>query len=93
MKGSYAQFFASRSDVLRSKHSCVRRGLITISFNFHASGDAADGFAATGITQNVSLTCHVVSSPQKNIPEIGDMDKGIIERCENSGDAKNDLTY
>ena len=49
-----AQFLASDRDILRSQHSGVRRGLVAIGFDFHAARHAADGFAATGITQ-VSL--------------------------------------
>ena len=50
-----AQFLASRGDILSSQHSSVWRGLITICLDFHTPCDTADGFAATGITQNVSL--------------------------------------
>ena len=50
-----AQFLASSRDVLGSQHSSVRRRLITVCLDLHAASDTSDGFAATGITQKVSL--------------------------------------
>lgn len=50
-----AQFLASSSNVLSSQHSSVRGRLVTVCLDLHASGDTSDGFAATGITQKVSL--------------------------------------
>lgn len=50
-----AQLLASDSDVLGSQHSGVWGGLITVCLDLHAAGDTSDGFAATGITQKVSL--------------------------------------
>lgn len=52
VEGGDAEFLASLSDVLRGQHGCVRGGFVTVSLDLHASGDTADGFAATGkITQ------------------------------------------
>ena len=50
-----AQFLASNSNVLSSQHSSVWGRLVTVCLDLHASGDTSDGFAATGITQKVSL--------------------------------------
>jgi hypothetical protein len=50
-----AQFLASRSDVLCSQHSSVWGRFVTVCLDLHASSDTSDGFAATGITQKVSL--------------------------------------
>jgi len=50
-----AQLLASNRDVLSSQHSSVRRRLVTVCLDLHAAGDTSDGFAATGITQKVSL--------------------------------------
>jgi hypothetical protein len=49
------QFFASCSNVLSSQHSGVWGGLVTVGLDFHTTSDTGDGFAATGITQDVSL--------------------------------------
>jgi hypothetical protein len=51
-----AQFLASSSNILSSQHSSVWGGLVTIGLDLHASSHTSDGFAATGITQDVSLT-------------------------------------
>ena len=55
VKSIDAQLLASNRDVLSSQHSSVRRRLVTVCLDFHAAGDTSDGFAATGITQKVSL--------------------------------------
>ncbi len=69
MKGVDAQFLASSSYILSSQHSSVRRRLVTIGLDFHSTCDTADGFAATGITQNISLqtTLPDPNSPIHNI--------------------------
>lgn len=51
----YAQLLAANCNVLSCQHCGVWRGLVTICLDLHASGDTSDGFAATGITQEVSL--------------------------------------
>jgi hypothetical protein len=50
-----AQFLAASSNILSSQHGSVWGGLVTIGLDLHAAGDTSDGFAATGITQKVSL--------------------------------------
>jgi hypothetical protein len=50
-----SQFLASSSNVLSSQHGSVWGGLVTVCLDLHASGNTGDGFAATGITQKVSL--------------------------------------
>jgi hypothetical protein len=55
VKSVDAQFLAAGSNILSSQHGSVRGRLITVCLDLHASGDTSDGFAATGITQNVSL--------------------------------------
>jgi hypothetical protein len=103
VKSVNAQFLASNSDILSSQHSSVWGGLVTIGLDFHASSHTRDGFAATGITQNVSLTIplyqcifsnslsHLFSSRVYG-PEIGDVHEGIIETGEDSGDSENEFS-
>ena len=55
VKSGDAELLATGGDVLGSQHGGVGRGLVTVGLDLHATGDTADGFAATGITQNVSL--------------------------------------
>jgi hypothetical protein len=55
VKGIDAQLLASDGDILSSQHGSVWGGLITVCLDLHASGDTSNGFAATGITQKVSL--------------------------------------
>ncbi|KAA8573024.1 hypothetical protein EYC84_003566 [Monilinia fructicola] len=43
------------ANILSSQHSSVWGRLVTIGLDLHSTGDTADGFAATGITQKVSL--------------------------------------
>lgn len=50
-----AELLAAGGDVLGSQHGGVGGGLVTVGLDLHATGDTSDGFAATGITQNVSL--------------------------------------
>ena len=45
VKSVDAQFLAANSNVLGSKHSSVRGGLVTVSLDLHTTGDTADGFA------------------------------------------------
>jgi hypothetical protein len=37
------------SNILRRQHSCVRRRLVTIGFDFHTASDTGDGFLAREI--------------------------------------------
>lgn len=62
VKGGDTDLLAAGSDVLSSQHGGVGGGLVTIGLDLHATGDTADGLAATGITQNVSLWNQVSSS-------------------------------
>ena len=68
-----AQFLTPCSYILRSQHSSVGRGLITICLHLHPTRDSADCFAATGITQNVSLSPHSSVVYTRHEPEIGDI--------------------
>ncbi len=49
------QFLATSCNILSSQHSSVWGRFVTVCLDLHASGDTSDGFAATGITQTVSL--------------------------------------
>jgi len=55
MQSVDAQFLATSRDILSRQHSGVRGGLVTVCLDLHATCDTSDGFAATGITQKVSL--------------------------------------
>lgn len=55
VEGGDAELFAASRDVLGSQHGGVGRRLVTVGLDLHTTGDTADGFAAAGITQNVSL--------------------------------------
>lgn len=55
VKSSDTELLAARSNVLGSQHSSVWGRLVTVGLDLHASSDTGDGFAATGITQKVSL--------------------------------------
>ena len=55
VEGVDAKLLAANSDVLGSQHSSVWGRLVTVGLDLHASSDTGDGFAATGITQKVSL--------------------------------------
>jgi len=55
VKSVDAQLLAASSDILSSQHSGVWGGLVTVCLDLHSTGDTGDGFAATGITQKVSL--------------------------------------
>lgn len=59
-----------RTDVLGRQHGSVRRGLVTVSLDLHATGDTGDGFAAG---------------------QIGDVDEGVVEGSEDTGNAENKL--
>lgn len=55
VQGSDAKLLAAGSDVLGSQHGSVGGGLVTVGLDLHTTGNTANGLAATGITQNVSL--------------------------------------
>ena len=56
VQGVDAQLLAAGGDVLGSQHGGVGGGLVAVGLDLHTTGDTGDGFAATGITQNVSLS-------------------------------------
>jgi hypothetical protein len=70
VESSYAELLAADGDVLRSQHSGVWRGLVTVGLDLHATGDTADSFAATGITQ-VSLLHHIFMLVWRPLPLAG----------------------
>merc|ERR1719316_817065 len=45
-----SQLLATCSNILRSKHCCVRRGLIAISLDLHATSYTDDGLSATEVS-------------------------------------------
>ena len=51
-----AQLLAAGGDVLGSQHGGVRGRLVAVGLDLHTTGDSGNGLAATGITQNVSLS-------------------------------------
>ena len=55
VKSVNSQFLASSGNILCSQHSGVWGRFVTVCLDLHTSGDTSDGFAATGITQKVSL--------------------------------------
>lgn len=60
VEGVDAELLAADGDVLGSQHGGVGGGLVAVGLDLHAAGDSGDGFAATGITQNVSLMNHTL---------------------------------
>ena len=98
-----AQFLAADCNILSSQHSSVWGGFVTVGLDLHASCHTSDGFAATGITQDVSLTIplcahkrisktQIICISRVYVREIGNMDEGIVERCEDAGDTKDEFT-
>lgn len=79
VKGSNAELLAAGSDVLGGQHSGVGGGLVTVSLDLHATSDTADGLAATGITQDVSLRTVVmfVLSSSSSISGEWSRDPGV----------------
>merc|ERR1711939_494329 len=49
MQSGNAQLLAADSDILRSQHSSVRRGLVTVSLDLHATRHTGNGLAAAEI--------------------------------------------
>lgn len=71
MQGSDAELLAAGSDVLGSQHGGVGGGLVTVGLDLHATGDTADGLAATGIT-HVSHSCTIKDAvPMSKASEEG----------------------
>ena len=98
-------FLQVRTDVLGSQHGGVGGGLVTVGLDLHATGDTGDGLTATGITQ-VSL-CTIFLKCQNariffqirrpldgccsDVREIGDVDEGVVEGGEDTGNAEDQL--
>lgn len=55
VKSIDAQLLAPNRNILSRQHGRIRRRLVTIRLYLHPTGETGQGFAATGITQNVSL--------------------------------------
>lgn len=107
VQGGDAELLAAGGDVLGRQHGGVGGGLVTVGLDLHTTGDTADGFAATGITQDVSLFVLFFACARGLIaplyinrrfpsradePEIGDVDEGVVEGGEDTGDAENEFT-
>lgn len=104
MEGSDAELLAAGGDILGSQHGGIGRGLIAVGLDLHTTGNTADGFTATGITR-VSLQTFLSISTLRRflldgegscsrgyVREIGDVDEGIVERGEDTSNAKDELT-
>ena len=100
MEGSDAELLAADGDVLSGQHGGVRGGLVTVGLDLHTTSDTGDGLTATGITQvsliepyNTAISpsnFHVPFS-RADEPQIGDVDEGIVEGGEDTGNAENEL--
>ena len=93
MQSVDAEFLAAGGNVLGSQHGGVGGGLVTVSLDLHTTGDTADGFATT---------VPVISPPEVYLkyaiamcdePQIGNVDEGIVERGEDTGNTENELAY
>ena len=96
MEGVDPQFLAPRSDILSRQHSSIGRGFVSICLDFHSASNTGDGFTATGITQNVSLGNHIPRTGLLsfiNQPEIGDVNKSIVEGGEDTRDTEDEFTW
>ena len=94
MKSSDTEFLAASSDVLSCQHSGVGGGLVAVRFDFHAAGDAGDGFAAAMFVSVSIPRPHVyarVFAGCRDVREISNVHKGIIEAGEDAGDAEDEL--
>jgi hypothetical protein len=92
VEGSDADFLASDSNVLGCQHGCVWRGFITIGLDFHATSNTADSFTTTVNIQVSYLFPNDDPYVSKVLPEIGNVNEGIVEGSENSGNAKDEFT-
>lgn len=96
MEGVDAKLLAAGSDVLGSQHGGVGGGLVAIGLDLHSTGNTADGLTATGITQVSPGTTKSLSRPavpysRVDEPEIGDVDEGVVEGGEDTGNAEDEL--
>jgi len=95
VKSVDAELLAADSNILSSQHSSVWGRLVTVCLDLHASGDTADGFAATGITQMLAYEPFQPSSLYifgKYEPGIGDVDEGVVETGEDTGNAEDEFS-
>ena len=101
-----AQLLAPDGDVLSSQHGGVGRGFVTVGLDLHATSNTAHSFAATGITQNISLmnlyyfTIFFLCAPavavvfsKRDEPEIGNVNESIVEGGEDASDAEDELIW
>lgn len=100
MKSVDAKLLAAGSDVLSSQHGSVGGGLVAIGLDLHTTSNTADGLTATGITQvshnepyNFFSIAATSSLPYSRVdePQIGDVDEGIVEGGEDTGDTEDEL--
>ena len=100
MEGVDAELLAAGSDVLSSQHGSVGRGLVAVCLHFHSTGNTADGLTATGITQvslidpyNTAIFSSKFHVPYSwaDEPQIGEVDEGIVEGGEDTGNAEDQL--
>jgi len=106
VEGSDAELLAADGNVLGSQHSGVGGGLVTVGLDLHATSNTGDGLTAAGITQ-VSLCAiflyQICQSPVllsnsrilggccSDVRKIGDVDEGVVEGGEDTGNAKDEL--
>jgi hypothetical protein len=106
VESSDAELLAADGNVLSSQHGGVGRRLVTVGLDLHATGDTGDGFTATGITQVSLCTIFLRSQiPQflsssrfldgycSDVREISDVDEGVVEGGEDTGNAKDQLAW
>lgn len=100
MKSVDAKLLAAGSDVLGSQHGSVGGGLVTIGLDLHTTSNTGDGLTATGITQvsliepyNTAIFSSKFHVPHSwaDEPQIGDVDEGIVEGGEDTGNAEDQL--
>ena len=105
MEGSDAELLAADGDVLGSQHGGVGGGLVTVGLDLHATGNTGDGLTAAGITQVSLCTIFLSNMPIagsssnsrilggccSDVREIGDVDEGVVEGGEDTGNAKDEL--
>lgn len=100
MKSVDAKLLAAGSDVLGSQHGSVGGGLVTIGLDLHTTSNTGDGLTATGITQvsliepyNTAIFSSKFHVPYSwaDEPQIGDVDEGIVEGGEDTGNAEDQL--
>lgn len=94
VKSVDAELLAAGGDVLGSQHGSVGGGLVTVGLDLHTTGDTGDGFT-TAISQFVSFARieTYISLLGLDEPEIGNVDKGIVERGKDTGNAEDELAY